>query len=80
MVTGFDISELRQHIVEAGRVVRVVIAEHKGSTPRETGTSMLVTADEQFGTIGGGALEFEAVAELMDSELGRRLQMDPTAL
>ncbi len=24
--------------------------------------------------------EFEAVAELMDSELGRRLQMDPTAL
>lgn len=24
--------------------------------------------------------EFEAVAELMDSELGRRLQMDPAAL
>jgi xanthine dehydrogenase accessory factor len=63
MVTGLDIPELRQHIRDAGRVVRVVIAEHKGSAPRETGTAMLVTVDEQFGTIGGGVLEFEAVAD-----------------
>ncbi|OUS07240.1 xanthine dehydrogenase accessory protein XdhC [Rhodobacterales bacterium 52_120_T64] len=63
MVTGFDISELRQHIRDAGRVVRVVIVEHKGSTPRETGTSMLVTETGQVGTIGGGVLEFEAAAD-----------------
>lgn len=62
MVTGIDIPELRQHIRDVGRVVRVVIAEHKGSAPRESGTSMLVTLNDQFGTIGGGALEFEAVA------------------
>ena len=62
MVTGIDIPELRQHIRDVGRVVRVVIAEHKGSAPRESGTSMLVTLNDQFGTIGGGALEYEAVA------------------
>ena len=63
MVAGFDISGLRQHIRDAGKVVRVVIAAHSGSAPRETGTSMLVTESEQFGTIGGGALEYEAVAD-----------------
>lgn len=62
MVNGLDISELRQHIRNAGRVVRVVIAEHKGSTPRESGTSIIVTENAQYGTIGGGALEYEAVA------------------
>ena len=63
MVTGFDIPHLRQIIRNTGKVVRVVIAEHKGSAPRETGTSMLVSETEQFGTIGGGVLEYEAVAD-----------------
>ncbi|PCJ76316.1 MAG: xanthine dehydrogenase accessory protein XdhC [Rhodobacteraceae bacterium] len=63
MVTGLNISELREHIGAAGKVVRVVIADHKGSAPRETGTYMLVSDTEQFGTIGGGALEYEAVAD-----------------
>lgn len=31
-----------------------------GSTPREPGAKMLVTADRQYGTIGGGNLEFQA--------------------
>ncbi len=31
-----------------------------GSTPREPGAKMIVTADEQFGTIGGGNLEYQA--------------------
>lgn len=43
--------------------VLVTIAEAKGSTPRETGVKMVVTKDEQFGTIGGGQLEFEAIEE-----------------
>lgn len=43
--------------------VLVTVMEAKGSTPREAGTKMVVTADRQFGTIGGGNLEFEAIAE-----------------
>jgi xanthine dehydrogenase accessory factor len=43
--------------------VLITVTEAKGSTPREAGTKMVVTADKQFGTIGGGNLEFEAIAE-----------------
>jgi xanthine dehydrogenase accessory factor len=41
-------------------VARVVVAAVDGSTPREAGAAMLVWADGQSGTIGGGALEFAA--------------------
>ncbi len=43
-------------------VARVVIAARKGSSPREVGTSMLVWSDRVSGTIGGGALELQAIA------------------
>ena len=33
-----------------------------GSAPREAGSRMIVTANEAFGSIGGGNLEFEATA------------------
>ncbi len=42
-------------------VARVVIAARKGSSPREVGTSMLVWTDHVSGTIGGGALELQAI-------------------
>lgn len=42
--------------------VRVVVAEARGSTPRETGAFMLVGASLSVGTIGGGRLEWEAMA------------------
>ncbi|WP_299138242.1 xanthine dehydrogenase accessory protein XdhC [uncultured Tateyamaria sp.] len=42
-----------------GRVIRVVVAAVHGSTPREVGAAMLVWADGQSGTIGGGALEYQ---------------------
>ena len=42
-------------------VVRVVVAETRGSVPREVGAAMMVTAEGNEGTIGGGALEFEAI-------------------
>ena len=35
----------------------------RGSVPREPGASMVVTAQREEGTIGGGRLEFEAVAQ-----------------
>lgn len=41
--------------------VRVVVAETRGSVPREVGAAMVVTPDQVAGTIGGGALEFEAI-------------------
>ncbi|WP_291726498.1 xanthine dehydrogenase accessory protein XdhC [Leisingera sp. F5] len=57
---GFDVAALREAVGEHGRVVRVVIAAIRGSSPREPGTAMLVWGTGQSGTIGGGTLEFEA--------------------
>lgn len=56
----FDLGALAAALDLHGRVARVVIAGVEGSSPREVGASMLVFADGQSGTIGGGALEFEA--------------------
>lgn len=43
-------------------VARVTIARAHGSTPREAGATMLVSAREICGTIGGGRLEWDATA------------------
>ena len=56
---GFDLDTLREAVSRHGRVARVVVAEVKGSSPREVGAAMLVWAGGQSGTIGGGALEHE---------------------
>lgn len=42
-------------------VCLVVIADVKGSTPRETGAMMLVYAGHIEGSIGGGELEYQAI-------------------
>jgi xanthine dehydrogenase accessory factor len=39
----------------------ITVLTTAGSTPREQGTKMVVTADRQFDTIGGGHLEFKAI-------------------
>ncbi len=57
---GFDREALREAVKTHGKVVRVVIAGIKGSSPREVGASMLVWKDGQSGTIGGGTLEYQA--------------------
>lgn len=59
---GFDLDGLRTAVAAHGRVTRVVIAALKGSSPREVGAAMLVWEGGQSGTIGGGALEYEAAA------------------
>ena len=41
--------------------VLVTVGKVKGSTPRETGATMLVIASRLIGTIGGGRLEYKAV-------------------
>ena len=43
--------------------VLVQVAETKGSAPREAGAWMVVWPDGLSGTIGGGTLEFDAVAQ-----------------
>lgn len=58
---SFDLERMRRLAI-SGPVARVVVAETRGSVPREVGAAMLVTARDVEGTIGGGALEYEAIA------------------
>lgn len=58
----FDPGALQAAVAARGRVARVVIAHVAGSSPREVGAAMLVWAGGQSGTIGGGALEWQAAA------------------
>jgi len=44
----------------------VTITQAEGSTPRDTGTIMLVTAASEYGTIGGGNLEYAAIEAARD--------------
>ncbi|MDW4549541.1 xanthine dehydrogenase accessory protein XdhC [Defluviimonas sp. D31] len=57
-----DLQALARRVAAHGAVIRVVVAEVAGSAPREAGAAMLVWAGGQEGTIGGGALEYEAAA------------------
>lgn len=50
--------------------VLVTVVEHKGSTPRDSGTKMLVTRSGCYATIGGGHLEYKAM-ELAREMLAR---------
>lgn len=45
----------------AETAVLVTVAAARGSSPRETGAKMAVTASRQFDTIGGGQLELRAL-------------------
>lgn len=60
MSGSVDLPALAAAVAAHGTVTRVVIADFRGSTPRETGAAMFVWDDGQSGTIGGGTLEFEA--------------------
>jgi xanthine dehydrogenase accessory factor len=54
-------------------VVRIVMAEVRGSAPRDAGAFMLVGRDGVVGTIGGGRLEWESVGaarELLREDAG----------
>jgi xanthine dehydrogenase accessory factor len=59
-------SSLRAFLAERRQVVLVTVAEATGSTPREMGARMLVTERETRGSIGGGELEFRAIAHARD--------------
>ena len=57
---SFDLHHINAAIAAHGAVTRVVIADIKGSSPREIGASMLLWPGGQSGSIGGGALEYQA--------------------
>ena len=59
---SLDRAPLADAVARHGTVARVVVAEVRGSAPREVGAAMLVWDGGQAGTIGGGALEFAAAA------------------
>ena len=61
------IPELAARVAREGRAVLVTLANATGSTPREAGTAMVVSASGVYGTIGGGHLEFEAVRVARDA-------------
>ncbi len=67
---SFDFDGLNGAIADHGPVARVVIVDIKGSSPREIGAAMVVWADGQSGSIGGGALEFEAAASARAGKTG----------
>lgn len=48
---------------EGQDMVRLTVIRARGSTPREEGAFMLLTPSEQTGTIGGGRLEWDCMAE-----------------
>ncbi|MET1114804.1 MAG: xanthine dehydrogenase accessory protein XdhC [Comamonas sp.] len=62
----------------------VEVTDAQGSVPREAGTWMLVLADDLVGTIGGGHLEFEAMAQARallargGASLERRFALGPS--
>ncbi|TFL20120.1 xanthine dehydrogenase accessory protein XdhC [Jannaschia formosa] len=57
-----DVAALSAALATHGAVARVLVAEARGSVPRGAGTGMLVWGDGFDGTIGGGALEWRALA------------------
>ncbi|MCC6303822.1 MAG: xanthine dehydrogenase accessory protein XdhC [Rhodobacteraceae bacterium] len=76
---------LARAVAREGRVARVVVAAVAGSAPREAGAAMLVwdgaRGPGQAGSIGGGALEWQAVqaarAQLAGGGGGPRLERLP---
>src|SRR5215212_592288 len=55
---------IARFIAAQGGAARVTLAQAQGSSPREVGARMVVAPDGKFtGTIGGGALEWGALAE-----------------
>jgi xanthine dehydrogenase accessory factor len=51
-----------QRCLSVAPAVLVTVARTQGSTPREAGAWMALFADRQLGSIGGGQLEFQALA------------------
>ncbi|TIW87562.1 MAG: xanthine dehydrogenase accessory protein XdhC, partial [Mesorhizobium sp.] len=56
-----NVQSLKAFLAGQGRIALVEVAGTKGSTPREKGAFMIVSASAILGTIGGGQLEYMAI-------------------
>jgi len=72
-LSGHWIDAASAHLSHHVSLVRVTVTALRGSAPREAGASMLIDAVGTVGTIGGGRLEWHAVA------LARELLRDARA-
>ena len=70
---SLTLNDLKDALALEAPWIRVTIVRTRGSTPRELGASMIVSADKLLGTIGGGALEHRAM------QAARELLSDPGA-
>lgn len=77
---SFDREAVVAAVTAHGRIARVVVAETHGSAPREVGAAMLICEGWQSGTIGGGALEWEAAARARGVLAGGADRLDRIAL
>lgn len=57
------IADLVEAVEREGAAVVVMVAEARGSVPREAGAAMLVTGAGAVGTIGGGTIEHRALVQ-----------------
>ncbi|MDH3665578.1 MAG: xanthine dehydrogenase accessory protein XdhC [Paracoccaceae bacterium] len=57
------IADLVRAVETEGQAVFVIVADARGSVPRETGAGMVVTPTHSLGTIGGGTVEHRAIEE-----------------
>lgn len=72
-----------ERLAAGAPLVLVTVAGAEGSVPREAGAKMLVAPDASWGTIGGGALEYAAIARaraLMDGRDGADLSFQDVTL
>jgi len=76
---SFDLTAMRRLVAAHGRVVRIVVTDVQGSAPREAGAAVIVWPGGQAGTIGGGALEHEAVRRALTLSADRveRIALGP---
>ncbi len=62
------------HRLKCHDSVLVMVQSSRGSVPRDEGAWMAVFSDGQIGSIGGGHLEFEALAIARESLVGKKDQ------
>ncbi len=65
---------IAQAVRQDGICALVTVASVKGSAPRETGTRMIIAQHGIHGTIGGGTLEWQAIAQAQRKMTSRHTQ------
>jgi len=63
---SFDLNLMQEYVDRYGEIIRVLILKTSGSAPRNYGTWMIIWKNGQFGTIGGGQLEYQVTKNARD--------------